>query len=386
MTLKHVRVLVIVLASLALVAAAIWWLTRPKPVTVRVQAVTTGLVQDTVANTRAGTVKACRRAGLSPIIGGQIVRLPVHEGETVKAGQILMEFWNADRRAQLTLARNEFAAAQARANQACVLADVARSNAERLRKMKKKGLTSEEAIDQADGEAKAKAAACRAARAQTEVARSQVRVARAALEQTRLMAPFDGIVAEINGEIGEFVTPSPVGVATPPAIDLIDRQCLYISAPIDEVDAPKIRAGMPARISLDAYRGQVFPGHVRRVAPYVRDVARQARTVDVEAEFDRPDDSRGMLPGYSADMEVIVAEKPGVLRVPTESILEGDKVLIFHGNGEALEARHIKTGISNWEWTEVTGGLHAGEMVVVSVDRKGVAAGVPAIRENGAGN
>ncbi len=379
---KHVRVLVIVLAALALAATVIWWLTRPKPVAVVVQTVATGLVQDTVANTRAGTVKACRRAGLSPTIGGQIVRLPVREGDAVKAGQILMEFWNTDRRARLALARNEFAAAQARANQACVLADVARRNAQRLRTMKKKGLASDEAIDQADGEAKAKAAACRAAQAQAEVARSRIHVAEAALDQTRLKAPFDGIVAEINGEIGEFVTPSPVGVATPPAIDLIDRQCLYISAPIDEVDAPKIRAGMPARLSLDAYPGRIFAGHVRRVAPYVLEVARQARTVDVEAEFDHPEDSRGMLPGYSADIEVIVAEKPGVLRVPTEAILEGDKVLIFHGDGEALEARRIETGLSNWEWTEVIRGLREGETVVVSVDRKGVEPGVPAVRES----
>lgn len=378
---KSLRVLVIVLLSIALVAAAIGWLTRPKPVAVVVQTVTTGLVQDTVANTRAGTVKACRRAGLSPTIGGQIVRLPVREGDAVKAGQILMEFWNTDRRARLALARNEFAAAQARANQACVLADVARRNAERLRTMKKQGLASDEAIDQADGEAKARAAACRAAQAQAEVARSRIHVAEAALDQTRLKAPFDGIVAEINGEIGEFVTPSPVGVATPPAVDLIDRQCLYISAPIDEVDAPKIRAGMTARLSLDAYPGRIFPGHVRRVAPYVLEVARQARTVDVEAEFDRPEDSRGMLPGYSADIEVIVAEKDNVLRVPTEAILEGDKVLVFH-EGEPLEQRTIETGLSNWEWTEVTRGLREGETVVVSVDRKGVEPGVPAVRES----
>ena len=378
---KSLRVLIIVLVSIALVAAAIGWLTRPKPVAVVVQKVTTGLVQDTVANTRAGTVKACRRAGLSPTIGGQIVRLPVREGDSVKAGQILMEFWNTDRRARLALARNEFAAAQARANQACVLADVARRNAERLRTMKKQGLASDEAIDQADGEAKARAAACRAAKAQAEVARSRIHVAEAALDQTRLKAPFDGIVAEINGEIGEFVTPSPVGVATPPAVDLIDRQCLYISAPIDEVDAPKIRAGMPARLSLDAYPGRIFPGHVRRAAPYVLEVARQARTVAVEAEFDHPADSAGMLPGYSADIEVIVAEKDNVLRVPTEAILEGDKVLVFH-EGEPLEQRTIETGLSNWEWTEVTRGLREGETVVVSVDRKGVEPGVPAVRES----
>ncbi len=380
MTPRHVRVAFIVITVLIAIGAGMWWLTRPEPVSVVVRKVDKGMVQDTVANTRAGTVKACRRAGLSPTIGGQIVRLPVREGDHVKAGQILMEFWNVDRKAQRELARNEHAAARARANQACVLADVAHREAERLRAMKKKGLAAEEAVDKADGEARAQAAACRAARAQEKVSESRIRVAEAALEQTRLAAPFDGIVAEVNGEIGEFVTPSPVGVATPPAIDLIDMRCVYISAPIDEVDAPKIRTGMPARISLDAFRGKVFTGHVRRIAPYVLTRAKQARTVDVEAEFENPDESRDMLPGYSADIEVIVAEKADVLRVPTEAILEGDKVLVFR-DGEPLEQRRIETGLGNWEWTEVVAGLKAGEEVVVSVDRKGVEAGVPAVRE-----
>ena len=78
--------------------------------------------------------------------------------------------------------------------------------------------------------------------------------ARAALDKTRLTAPFGGTVAEINGELGEFVTPSPIGVPTPPAVDLIDTTSLYVSAPIDEVDAPDIRADMAAHISLDAFR------------------------------------------------------------------------------------------------------------------------------------
>ena len=64
-----------------------------------------------------------------------------------------------------------------------------------------------------------------------------------------LTAPFDGVVAEVNAELGEYVTPSPPGIPTPPAVDLIDDRCLYVTAPIDEVDAPEIRTGMPAPFS-----------------------------------------------------------------------------------------------------------------------------------------
>ena len=202
----------------------------------------------------------------------------------------------------------------------------------------------------------------------------------AELERTRLTAPFAGIVAEVNGEIGEFVTPSPVGIPTPPAVDLIDISCLYVSAPIDEVDAPQIRVGMPANISLDAMAKKIFAGKVRRIAPYVLEMEKQARTVDVEVDFLCPEECEGMLPGYSADIEVIIKENEKTLRVPTEAILEGNKVLVFTSD-DTLQKREIKTGLSNWAWTEVTEGLAEGDEVVVSVDRDGVEDGVDAVRD-----
>ena len=107
-------------------------------------------------------------------------------------------------------------------------------------------------------------------------AQARVEVARVARGRTVLIAPFDGTVAKIVGEVGEYSTPSPPGVPTPPAIDLIDDTCLYVEAPMDEVDAPKIRPGQPVRISLDALPKQSFPGKVKRVAPYVSAVEKQA--------------------------------------------------------------------------------------------------------------
>lgn len=356
------------------------WLGRTKPVEVTVKSVGYGLVQDTVANTRAGTIKACRRAGISPSIGGQIASLPVKEGDEVKAGDVLMELWNDDLLAQLEQASSEAKVVEASARQACIMAEVARREASRLKRLKKDNLTSEEAADKADGEARAQQSACNAALAGNEVSKARIQVVHAELERTRLKAPFAGIVAEVNGEVGEFVTPSPVGIPTPPTVDLVDVSCLYVSAPIDEVDAPEIRVGMPVNISLDAMAGQLFEGSVRRIAPYVLELEKQARTVDVEVDFLCPEDCRGMLPGYSADIEVILDEREAALRIPTEAILEGNKVLLLTGD-EILEEREISTGLSNWDWTEVTGGLAEGQEVVLSVEREGVGSGVPAVRD-----
>ena len=378
---KRIKLITFLLIIAAAIAAAFVWLGKEKAVEVIVKKASSGAVQETVANTRAGTIEACRRAGISPSIGGQIDSLPVKEGDLVEQGQVLMELWNEDQTAQYKLAQSEAKAAKARANQACVLAEVAQREADRQKKLQKKNLSSEEAVDRADGEARAQKAACNAARASSEVSQAQLNVVQAALDRTRLTAPFNGVVAEVNGEIGEFVTPSPVGIPTPPAVDLMDISCLYASAPIDEVDAPRIRVGMPANISLDAMAGENFAGVVKRVAPYVLEMEKQARTVDVEVDFLCQADCNNMLPGYSADIEVILDEKTSVLRIPTEAVLEGNSVLVL-STDERLELREITTGLKNWEWTEVTDGLSEGEEVVVSVDREGVEDGVLAARDS----
>jgi HlyD family secretion protein len=136
-----------------------------------------------------------------------------------------------------------------------------------------------------------------------------------------------------------------------------------------------MKVGQTARITLDAFHGQVFPAHVRRVAPYVQAVEKQARTVDVEANFDRPEDIPRMLVGYSADVEIILDSRDDVLRVPTSALLEGGRVLRYQPETGKLEEVTLKTGVANWEYTEVLEGLKAGDRIVMSLEREGVKAG-----------
>lgn len=370
--------LVLILAAVA--AAGIWWATRPEPLEVAVKPVTRGMVERTVANTRAGTVKACRRAKLSPSIGGQIAKLPIHEGDAVKEGQLLLEIWNQDLKAQVALAEQQAAAARSRARSVCLRAAVARRNADRLTKLRKQDIVPEERLDNAASEAAALQAECSGARTEIQVREAQMAVARANLERTRLLAPFDGVIAEINGERFEFVTPSPLGVATPPVVDIIENDCFYVTAPIDEVDAAAIRVDMPARISMDAFRGRHFPGRVRRIADYVLDIEKQARTVDVEVNFDAPPAGETLLAGYSADIEVILDVRRDVVRVPTEAVMDGKRVFVFRPDAGRIAAREIRIGLSNWDWSEVLDGLSPDELVVVNVDNPDLADGAPAVR------
>jgi HlyD family secretion protein len=373
--------IILACALLALLVAAGWYWTREKPVAVVVAQVALGSVEATVANTRAGTVKACRRARLAPPSGGQIARLLVHEGERVAVGQVLLELWNKDLSAQEKVARQQLNVAQAGIQQACTVAAQFERDAERTRQLKARGFVSDARLDQAMSEARARRAACEAARADVGQARERIAVAQAGLDRTQLRAPFAGIVAEVTGELGEFTTPSPPGIPTPPAIDLIDDSCLYVSAPIDEVDAPHVQVGMVARITLDAIAGRHFNGKVRRIAPYVLDLEKQARTVEVEVQFDDPAATKALLVGYSADVEIVYTTRSNVIRIPTAALLDGDKVLVLRASDERMEERQVRTGLSNWDNTEITGGLKAGEQIVTSLDRTGVKAGARAVLE-----
>jgi HlyD family secretion protein len=372
----HWIVLIIVIAAIAVI---VWFFTRAKPVEVVVKPVDRGIVERTVANTRAGTVKACRRAKLSPSVGGQIAKLNIHEGDKVKEGDLLLEIWNQDLVAEIQLAQSQAEADRARAKATCLKAEVSQREANRLVKLYDKKVASEEKTDKAVTDAKALKADCNAAKASVLKSEARIGVVKANFDRTRLIAPFDGVVAEINGELSEFVTPSPIGIATPPVVDLIDNTCFYITAPIDEVDVPQIAPGMDARVSLDAFGDRRFPGKVRRIAPYVLDREKQARTVDVEVEFTMPEDIRKMLAGYSADVEIILDVRQNTLRIPTSSVLDGNRVFVYLPGDKVIKAREFKSGISNWNYTEVISGLKLNELVVTNVDTDGMKDNVAAI-------
>ncbi|MBI5919554.1 MAG: efflux RND transporter periplasmic adaptor subunit [Nitrosomonadales bacterium] len=363
------------LLALGLIAFG-WWQSRPQPVSVALTTVQRGTVEATLSNTRAGTVKACHRAKLAPPAGGQIAQLRVKKGERVVAGQVLLELWNHDLQAQAQLAEEQLHSASTRAQEVCSVTEEALRNAQRSRELRDQGFISAQQLDRTQTDAESKTAACAAARNEIVQARSRIALARAGLDRMVLRAPFDGIVADISGELGEYATPSPPGIPTPPAIDLIDDRCLFVSAPIDEVDAGWLKLGQTSRITLDAIKVKTFAGRVKRIAPYVIDLEKQARTVEVEVEF-TPPPSDSLLVGYSADVEIVHEARANVLRIPTQALMDGKRVLLLNEAG-VLEARTVTTGLGNWSYTEITGGLQAGDRLVISLDREGVKAGAHA--------
>ena len=108
------------------------------------------------------------------------------------------------------------------------------------------------------------------------------------------------------------------------------------------------------------------------------DLEKLTRTVDVDATIDSIPENILLLAGQSADIEVILEQKT-MLHVPTEAVQEGNRVLVFDPASRRLQSRTFTPGLGNWTWTGVARGLHAGEQVVLSLDRKGVVEGAKVV-------
>jgi HlyD family secretion protein len=349
----------------------------PDPVEVRIAEVARGTVQSTITNSKAGTVEARRRSRIAAEIGGRVVEIRHREGERVKKGEVLVLLAEDSLRARLEQAREGVPVASARLEDACLRRDRAQRELERTRRLAEQNVASEDRLDALQYAFDSARVACEGARAELAQAKANWRAAEAEIEKATITAPFDGVVAEVNVEVGEWVTPSPPLLTAPAVIDLIDPSSIYVSAPMDEVDAGAIVTGLPVRVSVDSRPGESFPGRVMRVAPYVLDTEAQNRTLEIEVSIDDPKIAETLLPGTSADAEVILESREDVLRIPTSALLRSQKVLVLE-DGELVE-RTVELGLRNWQYAEVKSGLSQGERVVASLDSKAIVAGASAV-------
>ncbi len=379
---KRVFRATVTLAALAALFAVLrLTVLRPDSVEVVVAEVRRGVVEDTITNTRAGTVKTRLRARLSPQTGGLVVELPARKGARVERGDVVLRLEASVPQAQVRLALEDARAAAARAEDVCLGAELAARELARGRSLRADGILSAQQVDALESAAQRSQAACTAARAALGQAQAAVALAQAQLELTVVRAPFSGVVADLTTEVGEWITPAPPGVPIPPVIDLLDLGSLYVSAPIDEVDSRRLRVGQAVRVTVDSVPGRSFPGRVVRMAPFVLDVLEQNRTVEIEVDFDSPTELTDVLPGTSADVEVILARREDVLRVPTAAVGDGGTVLVLEAG--TLVARTITPGLRNWQFTECQSGVSEGQLVVTMRDSAAVRAGARAVARHG---
>lgn len=347
---------------------------RPRPIEVEVVRVARGRVEDAVTNSQAGTVKARMRARVGVDRAGRVAAIPRREGAHAAKGETLVLLDASTAETQLVAARRDLDAAHAAAEAAQSNATLARQQYDRIASLFKSGVVSQGDMDQSKSALESAVAAQSGAEARDLSARSAVRQAENEIEHLRVLAPFDGIVSQRMVEVGESVIPGQ------PVLELVSLDHLYVSAPLDEIDIGRVREGLPARVTLDPYRGRVWQGVLTRVSPVVNDIKEQNRTLDVEVELKPDPGAPQPKPGTSADVEIILDRHDNVLRVPTNAVIENKRVLVLE-NGKAL-AKPVKIGLKNWDWSEVADGLPEGARVITSLDRQGVREGARVVAKH----
>jgi HlyD family secretion protein len=373
---RRLRRWVITLAVIAVVFFGIRAVTQPKPIEVEGVTVGVGPVEDVVANSEGGTVKARFQARLGAERAGRVQAIPYREGANVARGAVLLRLDPSTAQTRAEVARRDLEALAAAVGSARAAETLARQAFERAEPLGQQGLLSPEQMDETRARLVAAAADLRAAEARRASAESAVRLADDELAHHLVRAPFAGVVTRRFVEVGEPVIPGQA------VLELVSLDRLYVSASIDERDAGRITPGLPARVTLDAYPGHSWPARVSRVAPMIETAKEQNRTLEIELDVPHDPMRPAPRPGMTADAEVVLDRRESVLRVPSLAVIEGREVLVDEG-GRARE-RTIETGVRNWQWTEVLAGLQRGDRVITSLDRTGLKAGV-AIRMRAAG-
>jgi HlyD family secretion protein len=360
----------LVLALAAAVAGVVILASRRTDVVeVRVAAVARGLVERTVAGTKAGAIRSKRVSDLSVETAGTIVAVHAREGKKVAIGDLLISIDRREADALLAGAEAELQALEA----VIVEADARRRDAARSlarsEELYAEGVASESQRDEARLLAQATEAAHAAAEARRSVQRAVVRRLGIAAAKCELRAPFAGTVTELFVEVGEWAIPGKVGLR------LLDPDLLYVRAELDEIDIGPIREGLPARIMLDPYRDRRLAGRVSRVSPFVSEVEEQNRTLEVEVEWSGGTEGLQLKPGTSADVEVVLESLPDVIRIPASALMEGDRVFVVSPEGKAATVS-VRVGLRNWEFAQVLDGLREGDVVIVSLESEKLKEGV----------
>lgn len=356
------------------VAGLLWWL-WPAPRSVDLATVTQGPLQVTVDD--VGETRSHDRFVVSAPIAGRVARIDLHEGDAVRADQVLARI------APLPLSQREAdevngrvaaaealqRAAQQQAQRAQALWEQARREQQRLTKLGDSGLVSRQAAEQAIAAETAAQADLEAARAQQRAAAADVKVARAALPALQagrgaapvlVLAPHAARILRITDASERVVA------AGAPLLVLGDVDHLEAVIEVLSSEAVRIRAGMP--VLLEGWGGNApLRAVVRRVEPYaftkVSALGVEEKRVNVVVDFV---DSPGAVgDGFRVTGRIVVWQSPQVLAVPVSALLRcADQWCVWAVQQDRVVQRTVQLGQRNLELAQVLSGLAAGDQVI----------------------
>jgi HlyD family secretion protein len=280
-------------------------------------------VESTITTISSGTVAANQQAVLSFGTIGRINEVLVRAGDKVKKNQRLASLENLDLK---------------------VADQTAQAELRRTRDLAREKLVSPAALDEA---------------------RRAAEMAQMTFDRSIILAPFDGLVTEVNLRKGEIAQAQ--SAPDKPPIRLIDLKPRLVKGEIDEVDLGKVKVGLEARVKIPALENKRFKARVTSVVAFVSSNREQDRTSQIELQFD---DSEDLIPvGASADVEILIAKKERALTVPARSVLGTVKQrYVYKVVDEHIERSNVTVGVGNYDRREILSGVKEGDVVVVPSD------------------
>jgi HlyD family secretion protein len=369
------RIVVVVLGLALAGLAAARVARRSAPLEVQVTRVERGDVREVISSAAAAEVRAARRVTVRAEVAGTVAELPHARGARVTRGAILARFSADELVARVDQARANLDVADVAVRAASTRLDVAAKALARVQTLSQGGAASAADVDRADAEHQAARHAVDQAKATRAQAAAALRLASVGLDRATVRAPFDGVLQDRLVEVGVQVAPG-AGL-----VDLIDDAELAVDVPVDEGDAPRIQVGQSVRLEIDPARKRSISGVVRFIPTAVgrrgggggldpTAALKKDESLYVEVV---PESREGLRVGASVNAEILVSSRPEVTYVPTGAVVgRGVERKVWRVQDGAAALVPFKPGLTSWDRTEVLGGLEPGELIITSLNVKGL--------------
>jgi HlyD family secretion protein len=381
-------VVVLVAAVVASMAAR-----RERATQVRLESVKRRSLVATV--TASGQIVPKKAVDISADITGRIVAIPVKEGETVKAGELLLRIDPSQYEASVAQAKATLSSAQASALQSRANRDQAKralDRAQQLRQTDSK-LVSDEQFEQAQTQYQVAEAVATSAERQVDQARAALNQAEDQLSKTVLRSPIDGQITRVAVEAGEVAVPGTFSKDVGLLMTVSDLSVIIVKVQVDETDVVRLQLGDSADVTIDAFPDTTFSGRVTKIsqsailsasaaAAQASSQGQQAVDYDVEVTLDHPPPD--VRPDLSATAKVVTATRDSALSIPIIALTvrqhtpistetapvdttkaktkETEGVFVVHGG--IAQFRPVDVGIAGEEYFEVLKGLQQGDTIV----------------------
>lgn len=307
----------------------------------------------------SGNLAPQARVGVKPRVPGAIERLLVDIGAPVREGQTIATIDRREIDAQADAATAAVAVAKAGVD----AADAALSNAtlelDRSRNLFEKGALPRQRLDTAETASKAAAAQRELARASLAQAEAAQRRAREVQRDTTLTAPVSGHVVERNYDPGAIPGDNPVVV-------IADLRTLKLEAGVSELEAGRLKVGMPADVVVQARPGEHYKGQLAAMAPEVDERNRHFRV-----EIRVPNPEAVLLSGMYATARIVTARDSRGVLVPREAVTTraGKRVALVIQN-DTVKAVEVSEGLNDGQRVQILTGLAPGALVVADARRQ----------------